>query len=340
MFDPSGYAVKNNNLVGLPFTKNDAKIVLLPIPWDVTASSAKGTVDGPECLLEASYQLDLYDWDYQNAWQFGIYMDDIHDNLKEMNGLYRSFSDQHISMLEAGLPADPHVVRQINEGCVDMNNWVYNRCDQLLNEDKMIGIIGGEHSVPFGFIKALSERYTSFGILQIDAHADLRRSYEHLEYSHASIMYNVSEQIQSVTKIIQVGVREICQDEIDYAHHSDGKVIIHDMYSLRENITAKGLSYSDWVDRVIADLPDHVYISFDIDGLDPKLCPGTGTPVPDGFELHETFLLIKRIVDSGRKIIGFDLCEVGSSSEWDGFVGAKVAYKLSNAMFASQQPTK
>ena len=302
-FDPNGYAVKNNNLIGLPFTEDQAQVVLLPIPWDVTASSGKGTSNGPACILEASYQLDLHDWDFPNAWKYGIYMDDQSADLLSFNEINRSFSDQHIAMLENGLPVDPDLQEQINEGCQDLNEWVYSRCDQLLKKQKLIGLIGGEHSVPFGFIKALGEQYPSFGILQIDAHCDLRSAYEGLENSHASIMYNVSEQISSVKKIIQIGIREVCQEELDYIACSDGKIDMYNMYNIREEVTAKGVSFSTWVDKIVDSLPMNVYISFDIDGLNPSLCPGTGTPVPDGFELYETFLLIKRIVLSGEKLL-------------------------------------
>ena len=187
-----------------------------------------------------------------------------------------------------------------------------------------------------GYLEALSERYDSFGILQIDAHMDLRKAYEHFTYSHASIFYNALS-IPQLSKLVQVGIRDCCEEEVAMANHSDGKVkVISD-----QEIKAKqyqGISFVEICNYIVELLPEQVYVSFDIDGLDPKLCPNTGTPVPGVLDYNEAIFLIQTLVESGRKIIGFDLCEVaGSPHEWDGNVGARVLYELTCWMGKSQQ---
>ena len=192
-----------------------------------------------------------------------------------------------------------------------------------------MGLIGGDHSVPFGAIKAHAER-GELAILHVDAHADLRDAYEGFACSHASIMRNVMTQLPSVTRLVQVGIRDVAKSEIDFIAAQGGRVITHFDAVLAERKLA-GESWRQLCDAIVADLPARVYISFDIDGLDPQLCPHTGTPVPGGLSFQEACLLIKRVVESGRKIIGFDLNEVApgpDGDEWDANVAARLLYKL------------
>lgn len=183
-------------------------------------------------------------------------------------------------------------------------------------------------------MKVLANKYKNFGILQIDAHADLRKSFEGFEHSHASIMFNALG-IQQISKIVQVGIRDYCEEEAARTAQSEGRVLPFSNQVIRHRLYG-GESWASICDEIIEALPENVYISFDIDGLDPKLCPNTGTPVPGGFELQETFFLIRRLIESGRKIIGFDLVEVApGNDDWDGNVGARVLFKLSNLMLQS-----
>ncbi|MDX5346515.1 MAG: arginase family protein, partial [Hymenobacteraceae bacterium] len=168
-----------------------------------------------------------------------------------------------------------------------------------------------------------------------DAHADLRDAYEGFEFSHASIMFNALK-VPQVKKLVQVGIRDICQAEAELVEQSNGRIITFYDQTLKENMY-EGDSWKKQCKKIIAQLPQKVYISFDIDGLDPKLCPATGTPVPGGLEFHEAVFLVKQLVKSGREIIGFDLCEVApGDSEWNGNVGARLLFKLCNWMAASQ----
>jgi agmatinase len=203
-----------------------------------------------------------------------------------------------------------------------------------LDKGKKVGLLGGDHSTAYGLIKALSEKNKEFGILQIDAHCDLRKSFEGLNHSHGSIMYNVLNDFNNVTKLIQLGIRDYCESEWNYICESDFRVVTYFEKELKER-QFEGQPWSHVADEIIAQLPQHVYISYDIDGLDPKLCPHTGTPVPGGFELEQLNYLFKKILNSGRKIIGFDVCETGISTDgWDENVGARVIFKMCNLMLS------
>lgn len=226
-------------------------------------------------------------------------------------------------------------LREVNEGGVFLNNWVYEQTKVLLEKDKLVGILGGDHSTPLGYMKAIGEKYGNFGILQIDAHCDLRDTYEGFNYSHASIMYNALKEITHLEKLVQVGVRDYSQSEWDYVKKSNFKVITYFDKEIKQR-QFEGESWKNLAEEIVSKLPLNVYISFDIDGLDRKLCPHTGTPVPGGFEMEEIFFLFKKVIESGRKIIGFDLSEVGiSETDWNSNVGARILFKLCNLLMTS-----
>jgi agmatinase len=181
----------------------------------------------------------------------------------------------------------------------------------------------------------LSEKYDRFGILQIDAHADLRKAYEGFAYSHASIMYNALK-VPAVNRLVQVGIRDICEEEEKVMQRAMGRVVTFYDDDIKSQ-QYEGKTWTSICDEIINTLPDLVYISFDIDGLDPKLCPSTGTPVAGGLEFDQAKYLITKLVHSGRRIIGFDLCEVAPGpTEWDANVGARMLYHLCNRMAVSQ----
>jgi agmatinase len=211
-----------------------------------------------------------------------------------------------------------------------MNAWVYDQVRRRLEEGKLVGVVGGDHSVPFGAIRAVAERHPGLGILHVDAHADLRRAYEGFRWSHASIMHNVLG-LPPVSRIVQVGIRDYSDEEDETIRANPDRVRTHFDADLRRALF-DGESFSRVAGRVVADLPRQVYLSFDIDGLDPALCPHTGTPVLGGLSFAEVSALLRTLVESGRRIVGFDLNEVApdpdGGSEWDGNVGARILYKL------------
>ncbi len=335
-FDPNGCSLANGNFIGLPFDEESAKIVFLPVPWEVTVSYNAGTARAPENILRASYQLDLYDPDVQDAWEVGIFMRPASRKLLRLSDKTRYLACQHIERVERREKIKKTQIRKINERCARVHDWVEKEATELLEKDKFVALIGGDHSTPLGLIRAVGKRYAGekFGILHIDAHADLRPAYEGFVYSHASIFYNVLREVPNLSRLTQVGIRDYCEQELDVAS-ADGRVKIFFDQDIKEAQYA-GKTYRDTCADIIATLPDLVYISIDIDGLDPKLCPNTGTPVAGGFELQEVLYLCKMLVQAGKKIIGFDLVEVGSSSEWDGNVAARILYRLANLSARSQ----
>ena len=330
-FNPSGFALKNGNFIGLPFDEEHANIILLPVPWEATVSYAAGTATGPENIRDASYQLDLFDADVKDAYKIGIFMRESDADILDMSTMSREIATMHIDNLENGKGIVAEFVEKVNANSIKVNNWVKEQCAHLLKKGKAIGLIGGEHSTPLGYLHALSEKYSDFGILQIDAHCDLRKAYEGFTYSHASIFYNVLEEIPAVSKLVQVGIRDYCDEEVNYIAQSNKRVEVYYDQAINEALF-EGQSYQEVCKSIVDKLPQHVYISFDIDGLWPNLCPNTGTPVAGGLSLPQAFYLLKTLAESGKTIIGFDLCEVGSNEEWDGNVGARVVYKMANLM--------
>lgn len=339
-FDPNSVGLKSNNIFGLPFKEDEAALVLLPVPWEVTISYRDGTSRAPEKIFDASMQIDLYDPDVVDGWKKGFHMLPIDKNIKKKSDFLRQCAELIIShLVDGGVVSEneqlSEKLQEVNNGGTLLYNWVHEMTANLLKEGKKVGLIGGDHSTPLGFIKALSEVHSDFGILQVDAHADLREAYEGFTYSHASIMYNVLQQIPQMKKLVQVGIRDYCDEELLLIRQNPDRVTTF----FDKDIKAQQYEGDTWkqvCQNIINELPQKVYISFDIDGLDPKLCPNTGTPVPGGFELEQIFYLFKQVKESGRELIGFDLNEVScgehSMDGIDSIVGARALYKLCNLM--------
>jgi agmatinase len=339
-FDPNSVGNPNNNIFGLPFEEADAQLVILPIPWEVTVSYNAGTARAPEHVFNASLQVDLFDPDVQDGWKKGYYMRPVDKKVLMKSDYLRKEAELYIKYIADGdIVADNKfmckTLKEINEGSLFLNNWVYEQTSELLKQGKLVALLGGDHSTPLGFFKAIAEKYGDFGILQIDAHCDLRVAYEGFKYSHASVMYNALEEIPQIKKLVQVGIRDYCEEEFNYISNSNFRVVTYFDKDIKER-QYEGQQWKFIVDEMVNHLPEKVFISFDIDGLDPKLCPHTGTPVQGGFETEQIFYLFKRVLQSGRKLIGFDLNEVGvSQDEWDENVGARCLFKLCNLLVAS-----
>lgn len=330
-FDASGVAT-SSNIFGLPWEENHAEVVVLPVPWEVTVSYAAGTAGAPEAVKTASYQVDLYDPVVPNAWQLGVWMAPENEQLKTASQELRERAEIYIdSLSNADAKPDHAVLSEINGACLAMVEIVKADALFYLNHGKLVALLGGDHSTPLGYLQALAEKHKKFGILQIDAHADLRNAYEGFEFSHASIMFNALK-INAVSKLVQVGIRDYCEEEFDLIAASNGRIkTFFDRDLKHENY--RGKTWQKQVEEIISHLPENVYLSFDIDGLDPKLCPNTGTPVAGGFETEQVLFLVEAVLASGRKLIGFDLNEVGpSEDEWDANVGARLLYRLCNLL--------
>jgi agmatinase len=328
-FDPNGFA-ENNNLFGLPFTEDESEVVVLPVPWEVTVSYKPGTAKAPTAIKKASLQVDLYDPFVPNAWRHGAFMRELSEEMQAKNERLRKLAEEYLQDLFDGNEKQDDL-EQLNEGCAEMVDWVKKETRKLIQKGKKTVLLGGDHSTSLGYIHALSEAHPSFGILQIDAHADLREAYEGFTYSHASIMYNALKK-ENVERLVQVGIRDYCQEESERIQQSQGRIVTFYDKELKHQ-QYEGTHWVAQCEKIISKLPQKVYISFDIDGLDPKLCPNTGTPVAGGLEVEETLFLLEMLVKSGREIIGIDLVEVSpGNDEWDANVGARLLYKLSNLL--------
>lgn len=335
-FDPSETVSAEFGIFGLPFTEETAEIILLPVPWEVTTSYGKGASDGPTMIRDASEQIDLFDFETKKAYEVGYFMRDFPKQLKKKNDLNKKKA-QKIIELRTSRSKNQKLIQkltgEVNAACTEMTEWVYQNTKDVLKKNKKFGLVGGDHSTPLGAIKAFCEHYKSdFGILHIDAHADLRDAYQGFQQSHASIMNNVMSLPKPPRKLVQVGIRDFSEEEFEFSNSRKDIKTFYDL-QLKQQLQ-KGKSWSRLCTEIIAELPDKVYISFDIDGLDPVLCPNTGTPVPGGLTTDQVFYLFHTLSESGKKLIGFDLNEVSSGgnklieAEWDGNVGARMLYKL------------
>jgi agmatinase len=342
-YDPDSVSNPNNNIFGLPTTEEDAHLVIVPIPWEVTVSYGSGTARAPEAICKASLQIDIYDPDTPQGWKQGFYMRPTDRKILMKSDYLRKEAELYIDYISRGEDVSANqfmskTLKDVNTGSNYLNSWVYDQTSALLGKNKLVGLLGGDHSIPLGFFKAIAEKHGDFGILQIDAHCDLREAYAGFIYSHASIMRNALHEVPQIKKLVQVGPRDFSQNENDFIQKSNGRVVTY-FDKVIKNRQFEGDTWKHIVGEIVNELPEKVYISFDIDGLDRKLCPHTGTPVPGGFEVEEVYYLFRTILDSGRKFIGFDLCEVGiSDTDWNSNVGARILFKLCNLLVASSLP--
>ncbi len=288
---------KRNNFLGIEkiFSSfENSEIVIYSAPLEKTVSYGKGTKRGPAEILKASHYVEFYDEETKReiCFEKGIAALPIEDFSKV--GLKKSLDK------------------------------IYANVKKLLARDKFVVSLGGEHSISFPIIKAHIEKYPDLSVLQIDAHSDLRQTYEGTKYSHACVMARVAELTKSIT---QVGIRAQCKEEALFIEKNG----INTFYArdIRTNKHGK-----DWQSKVVKTLGKNVYVTFDLDGLDPSLLPATGTPEPGGLFWDETMNLLRKVGES-RNIVGFDVVELAPSKAHpaSNFIAAKLVYKLINYSF-------
>ncbi len=313
------------NLFDLPLTVPtglDAKLWLIPVPWEGTVSYGGGTADGPSAICRASVQVDLFDAEYGDLYTPGIFLQPEDPEILQWNqNAKENHSPAHVNPLSKQL-----------------NQRVYEKSFTALQKDRIVGLLGGEHSVSYGAFRAVQEKHGSFGILHFDAHHDLRDAYQGFQHSHASIFHNALEDFSGISKLVSVGIRDFSREEQAYAKSQNSRVRTYYDREI-QSLLHSGIHWNTIAEEMIQQLPDQVWISFDIDGLDPTLCPSTGTPVPGGLLWNQATSLLARLSKSGKKILGFDLVEVSPrvDSEWDANIGARLLYQLCGATFRSQK---
>lgn len=264
-----------------------AKVVLIPVTFDGTSTYQKGADKGPEAFLDAAENLELYDIETDSeVYKEGIYLADTITEDRSAEAVFEA---------------------------------VYAKTKEYIAKNKFVTLFGGEHSISIGAIKAHYEHYDNLTILQIDAHADLRKQYMGTPYNHACALYDAS---QNADNLIQVGIRSMDKSEktvMDY----DKVFFAHEM-----------LLNEDWMDDAIDLMTDNVYITFDLDALDPSIFPGTGTPEPGGMMWYETLEFIQKVMKQ-RNVVGFDLVELCpiEGTKVSEFLAAKLYYKMLSYKF-------
>ncbi len=336
-FDPNAPAAPGSGIFGLPNTREDARVILVPVPFDATTSYQSGAALGPAAIMRASAQVDLMDHHFGRVYEHGIFLEPEPDDLVNLFAKTRMLAEPIIAKGGAE-DADGGVLAQINSVGNQVNELTYGAFAALLWEGKSPGLLGGDHSTPFGAIQACADLADALdpkgglGVLHLDAHMDLREAYEGFQWSHASIMYNVLERVPEVKRLVQIGIRDYSEGEAAVAKRHGQRVKTHfdADWAARQ---MEGVKFAVLVRDALKALPKHVYVSFDVDALDPSLCPHTGTPVPGGLSFNQAAYILKALADSGRTVLGFDLVEVApgrlaDEPELDANVGARVLYKL------------
>jgi len=276
-----------------------SKIIVVPAPYERTVSYGTGTKRGPAAILHASHFVEFYDEELARELCFEIGI----ATLAPLNFRKKGYA-QALKLL-------------------------YNAVHALLDQGKFIVTLGGEHTISQGPIAAYKEKYRDISVLQIDAHSDLRQSYQGTKFSHASVMARVCEFLDP-TRIVQVGIRAQCLEEAQYIQANG----ISTFYA--HNIK-DGKPTECWDDDVLSKLTDHVYITFDVDGLDPSIMPSTGTPEPNGLQWAETTQLLRKVGEQ-KTIVGFDVVEFAPLRGifYPDLTAAKLAYKLMNYAFIKE----
>ncbi len=264
----------------------ESEIIILPVPYDETSTWMKGSDLGPEAILEASVNLEFYD--------------------------VETSSEAHLAGIHT---LDPVLVKDTPENLV---NEVYRRIKSLLQDKKFPVIIGGNHSVPIGAIRAYAEYYNDLTVLQLDAHADLRPEYEGSVFNHACAMARARE----FAPIVQVGIRSMSKEELRYAE-KDRIFFSHELYYDKR-------LYS----KALEKLTRNVYITIDLDVFDPSIMPSTGTPEPGGPDYFELMHFLREVVKN-RNVVGFDVVELcpSKTNKSPDFVAAKIIYQLLSYRF-------
>ncbi len=318
----------------------DSAIGIVPAPWDVTTSYMPGTSNGPDAICEASWQLDLHHSTGVSFWDHGIFMSSVSPDWADQNRLLRPQAEAIMACLSKGDALSPDLKAsqdRINHVCGTFLDWLQGEIAAAYDRHRYVGLLGGEHSVSLAHLRYLASKGRPFSVFQIDAHMDLRLAYEGFTYSHASVMRHAI-QLPAVERLVQVGIRDYCAEETDVVRESGGKVsVFYDAHMRARQF--EGETWRQICEDIVSALGEDVYLSVDIDGLDPSLCPHTGTPVAGGLSFREFAYLI-RLVAERRRIIGFDLVEVspGEDTEWDANVGARVLWGLCGELEVGYPP--
>ena len=320
---------EDNSIFGQSCSYDKARLILLGVPWEVTVSYAGGTVNGPKWIQRASAQLDFFDpKNKNNPSKEGIYFQYL-SHLKDQNDQFRPLALKAESLQDK---------QKVNQACFQMIQEVKAQVNKILDDKKLFGLIGGDHSVSEGALLEIGKRFKGdFGILHFDAHADMRDSYQGFKYSHASVMHNILQNKYAPHTLVQAGIRDLCEEEFNSVQN-DSRIHCFFDHDIKKKLF-EGLPWSNITADILDKLPEKIYISLDVDALSWEYSPHTGCPVPGGFSFDQIVYLIHKLVDSKKRIIGFDVVETARPvspdfGEWDGNVSARLIYKLCGAVLS------
>ncbi|MBR4951672.1 MAG: arginase family protein [Alistipes sp.] len=333
-FDPNGIVPDNGNYFGFPIDAEDAALVLISAPWDTTVATRAGSSYAPDAIIEASRFVDFHEPMAPNSWRKGIATLPIDYSIQDMSHRLRSDADKIINMSHSdadyiinNLMHDRRL-RRINEASGQVNEKIYEQSKMWLKRGKIVGLVGGDHSTSYGNIRAVSECYDDFGVLQIDAQCNLKEECYGFSHSHLSVMHNVLSDVKNLKRLVAVGVREFSPREWQRSEDDERIRLFTGQYIWSSHF--EGVNWATLCDQIIAELPENVYISLDIDGLTVECSPHTGTTISGGLRFPEVVYLMSKIVGSGRKIVGFDLTEVvpDVDDKTDAVIAARLLFKM------------
>lgn len=281
--------MNNLNYAGIPDEHaglDNASIVLIPVPYDGTSTWQKGADKGPEAFLDASANMELYDIETDTeVYHHGVFLAK--------------------AITENSSP----------EAMVDA---VHATTKKYIKKNKFVTLFGGEHSISIGSIRAFNEMYENLSVLQLDAHADLRKEYDGSSCNHACAVYEASQK----ANLVQVGIRSM--DSIEVGINDDEKIFY-----------AHEMAQDDyWQEKAVEALTENVFITIDLDAFDPSICPSTGTPEPGGMYWYETLEFLKTVFTE-RNVVGFDIVELCPNplEKSSDFLAAKLYYKMLSYKF-------
>lgn len=332
--DPNAPADHDAGLYGLPSDPESALFHVYSVPFEATTSFRQGTARGPLAVFHASHQVELLDLEFGRPYEAGIaWMGEL-EGVEQLNSRACELTES-IRDAESGGAAD-EALAEVNRIGGEVNELVKSATRRSLESGKVPVLIGGDHSIPFGAWSAATEAHPALGLLHFDAHADLRSAYEGFTWSHASIVNNAVRELDGLERIVQVGIRDTCDEELALIAASEDRIrTVFDHDWARAKLEHQDLAAL--ARKNIALLPEAVWVTFDIDGLDPTLCPNTGTPVPGGLDWRDAAIWLRELAHSGKRIVGIDLVEVAPGYErplgegWDEIIGARLLYRLLGA---------
>lgn len=330
---------------GVPCMPEQAQLVLISVPWDATAPAGALSSYAPDAIIEVSERMDPYDPISPDEWKKGFATADVDYTLQERSQQLRSDVEKLRSYAVSGggimkpLADDYYSRRQrrVEDGCRDMVAAVRREAGAWLRQGKVVGLVGGDHSTPQGLIEALAEREEGLGILHMDARCRLKARSEGFEYSCESLMYNVLKGVPGVRRVVQVAQRDFSATEHRVARESD-RIVLYDTDRIA-SMRFGGASWRDVCDAIVAELPQTVYVDFDISVLSIENCPHSPYAAPGGMRFDEALYMVNRVVESGRRIAGFDVAGVVPKVEdyVDAEVAARMLYRLCGMALRSQK---